>query len=86
MLVKEVDGLFAEWPARGEPLAHLSVAELAALRPGGVDAYLPTALEDARFETWVIGGATAAWWSCSNGARPWARGSAVRACYRGCHG
>jgi 5-(aminomethyl)-3-furanmethanol phosphate kinase len=56
VLVKEVDGLFAEWPPRGEPLARLTVAELAALRAGGVDAYLPTALEDARFETWVVGG------------------------------
>ena len=55
VLVKGVDGLYAEWPARGEPLAHLSVAELAALRPGGVDAYLPVVLEGARFETWVIG-------------------------------
>jgi aspartokinase-like uncharacterized kinase len=34
----------------------LTVAELAALRPGAVDAYLPTALERAGFETWVIGG------------------------------
>ena len=56
VLVKEVDGLFAEWPARGQPLARLTVAELAALRPGGVDAHLPTALERASFETWVIGG------------------------------
>jgi 5-(aminomethyl)-3-furanmethanol phosphate kinase len=56
VLVKEVDGLFAEWPPRGQPLARLTVAELAALRPGGVDAYLPTALERASFETWVIGG------------------------------
>ena len=56
VLVKEVDGLFAEWPARGQPLARLTVAELAALRPAGVDAYLPTALERASFETWVIGG------------------------------
>jgi aspartokinase-like uncharacterized kinase len=56
VLVKEVDGLFAAWPARGHPLARLTVAELAALRPGGVDAYLPTALERATFETWVIGG------------------------------
>ena len=56
VLVKEVDGLFADWPPRGEPLARLTVAELAALRTGGVDAYLPTVLEDARFETWVIGG------------------------------
>jgi 5-(aminomethyl)-3-furanmethanol phosphate kinase len=55
VLVKGVDGLYAEWPARGDPLACLSVAELAALRPGGVDEYLPTVLEHARFETWVIG-------------------------------
>jgi aspartokinase-like uncharacterized kinase len=56
VLVKEVDGLFADWPARGEPLARLTVAELAALRPGGVDEYLPAVLEAATFETWVIGG------------------------------
>jgi 5-(aminomethyl)-3-furanmethanol phosphate kinase len=56
VLVKEVDGLFAEWPPSGGPLSRLSVAELAALPPGGVDAYLPTALERASFETWVIGG------------------------------
>jgi 5-(aminomethyl)-3-furanmethanol phosphate kinase len=57
VLVKEVDGLFAGWPPpRGEPLPRLTVAELAALRPGGVDAYLPTALENATFETWVISG------------------------------
>ena len=56
VLVKDVDGLFAEWPPRGQPLARLTVAELATLRPGGVDAYLPTALERASFETWVIGG------------------------------
>jgi aspartokinase-like uncharacterized kinase len=55
VLVKGVDGLYAQWPARGEPLASLSVAELAALRPAGVDEYLPTVLEHARFETWVIG-------------------------------
>jgi 5-(aminomethyl)-3-furanmethanol phosphate kinase len=60
VLVKEVDGLFAEWPPSGEPLARLSVAEFAALRAarraGGVDEYLPTVLEGAHFETWVIGG------------------------------
>jgi 5-(aminomethyl)-3-furanmethanol phosphate kinase len=56
VLVKEVDGLFAQWPVQGEPLARLTVAELAALRPGGADAYLPTVLEQAAFETWVIGG------------------------------
>jgi aspartokinase-like uncharacterized kinase len=56
VLVKEVDGLYADWPPRGEPLARLTVAELAALRPGGVDEYLPTVLERASFETWVISG------------------------------
>ena len=56
VLVKEVDGVYAQWPARGRPLERLTVAELAALRPGAVDAHLPTALEGARFETWVIGG------------------------------
>lgn len=60
VLVKEIDGLFADWPPRGEPLARLSVAELAALRAAGraegVDEHLPAVLERARFETWVIGG------------------------------
>jgi aspartokinase-like uncharacterized kinase len=56
VLVKEVDGLFADWPARAEPLARLTVAELAALRPGGVDEHLSTVLQGASFETWVIGG------------------------------
>lgn len=60
VLVKEDAGLFADWPARAEPLVRLSVAELAALRASGraagVDEYLPTALAGARFETWVIGG------------------------------
>jgi 5-(aminomethyl)-3-furanmethanol phosphate kinase len=56
VLVKAVDGLYADWPARGEPLARLTVAELAALRPGGIDAYLPRLLDHANFETWVVGG------------------------------
>jgi 5-(aminomethyl)-3-furanmethanol phosphate kinase len=56
VLVKAVDGLFADWPPRGEPLARLTVAELAALPPGGVDEHLPTMLGSARFETWVISG------------------------------
>jgi aspartokinase-like uncharacterized kinase len=56
VLVKEVDGLFAQWPAQREPLDRLTVAELGELRPGGVDEYLPTVLEQASFETWVIGG------------------------------
>jgi 5-(aminomethyl)-3-furanmethanol phosphate kinase len=56
VLVKEVDGLFAVWPANGEPLARLTVAELGALRPAGVDEHLPAVLERASFETWVISG------------------------------
>jgi aspartokinase-like uncharacterized kinase len=48
VLVKAIDRL--------DGLAQLTVAELAALRPGGVDAYLPTALARASFETWVISG------------------------------
>jgi aspartokinase-like uncharacterized kinase len=56
VLVKDVDGLYPDWPPRGEPLARLSVEELAALRAGGVDEYLPTILGGTRFETWVIGG------------------------------
>jgi aspartokinase-like uncharacterized kinase len=56
VLIKEVDGLFAQWPPRGDPLARLTVAELAALRPAGVDEHLPAMLESAQFETWVIGG------------------------------
>ena len=56
VLVKAVDGLFAEWPPRGEPVTRLTVAELAALPAGGVDEHLPALLADAPFETWVIGG------------------------------
>lgn len=60
VLVKAVEGLFAQWPPSGEPLARLTVSELATLRAAGraagVDEHLPDALEGARFETWVIGG------------------------------
>ena len=56
VLVKEVDGVYAEWPARGDPIARMTVAELAALRPAGVDEHLPTLLQAATFETWVISG------------------------------
>jgi aspartokinase-like uncharacterized kinase len=56
VLVKALDGLFAD----GQPLARLSAAEFAALRGAGraeqVDEHLPAVLEHARFETWVIGG------------------------------
>ena len=56
VLMKDVDGLFADWPPRGEPIARLTVAELTALGAGGVDEHLPAMLGGARFETWVIGG------------------------------
>jgi aspartokinase-like uncharacterized kinase len=56
VLVKEVDGLFAQWPAHGDPIARMTVAQLAAMRPAGVDEHLPTVLEAAPFETWVING------------------------------
>jgi 5-(aminomethyl)-3-furanmethanol phosphate kinase len=60
VLVKDAEGLYADWPARGEPIARLSVAELAALRAAGraagVDQHLPAVLAGAHFETWVVGG------------------------------
>ena len=56
VLVKEVDGLFAQWPAQGDPIARMTAAELGALQPAGVDEHLAVVLEDARFETWVISG------------------------------
>jgi 5-(aminomethyl)-3-furanmethanol phosphate kinase len=56
VLVKPVAGLYETWPPAGEPIAQLTVDELAALRPEGVDGYLPAALRAARVETWVIGG------------------------------
>jgi len=56
VLVKEVAGLFAQWPAQGDPIARMTAAQLADLRPGGVDAHLATVLAQARFETWVISG------------------------------
>jgi aspartokinase-like uncharacterized kinase len=52
VLVKALDVLSAD----GELLARLSPAELAELRPSGVDAYLSVVLEAAELETWVIGG------------------------------
>jgi aspartokinase-like uncharacterized kinase len=60
VLVKPVDGLYRDWPADGEPLARLSVAELAELRAAGraagVDEHLPEALRAAGVEAWVING------------------------------
>jgi aspartokinase-like uncharacterized kinase len=56
VLVKDVDGLYADWPPRGAPIARLTVAELRALGTGGVDAHLPEVLAAAGFETWIVGG------------------------------
>jgi aspartokinase-like uncharacterized kinase len=56
VLVKEVDGLYGQWPAQGDPIARMTPAELADLRPAGVDAHLATVLAAATFETWVISG------------------------------
>jgi aspartokinase-like uncharacterized kinase len=60
VLVKPVDGLYRHWPADGEPIARLSVDELAELRAAGhaegVDRHLPAALRVAGVEAWVIDG------------------------------
>ena len=56
VLVKPVAGIFRTWPPTGEPIARLTVDELAALQPAGVDEHLPAALRAAGVETWVIGG------------------------------
>jgi aspartokinase-like uncharacterized kinase len=56
VLAKPVAGLYRAWPPAGEPIARLSVDELAALRPGGVDEHLAATLRAARVETWVIDG------------------------------
>jgi 5-(aminomethyl)-3-furanmethanol phosphate kinase len=60
VLVKPVAGLYRDWPADGEPLARLSVDELAELRAAGraagVDEHLPSALHAAGVAAWVIDG------------------------------
>jgi 5-(aminomethyl)-3-furanmethanol phosphate kinase len=56
VLVKPVAGLYRAWPPAGEPIARLTVDELAALRPAGVDEHLPAALRAAGVEAWVIDG------------------------------
>jgi 5-(aminomethyl)-3-furanmethanol phosphate kinase len=60
VLVKPVAGLYRDWPADGEPLARLSVDELAELRAAGrcagVDQHLPEALRAAGVEAWVLDG------------------------------
>lgn len=61
VLVKAVDGLYREWPARGQPPALLRADELERLqRQGGcagVDRYLPAALRATGAGAWFIGGA-----------------------------
>ena len=56
VLVKAVAGLYRTWPRAGAPIPRLTVDELAALAPAGVDEHLPAALRAAGVETWVIGG------------------------------
>ncbi|HZN88854.1 MAG TPA: hypothetical protein VFB44_07755 [Thermoleophilaceae bacterium] len=56
VLVKPVAGLFRDWPPHGEPIARLSVDELAELRSEGVDRYLPEALRAAGVEAWLVDG------------------------------
>jgi 5-(aminomethyl)-3-furanmethanol phosphate kinase len=56
VLMKPVAGLYRDWPPRGGPIERLTVGELAALRPAGVDAHLPAVLGDVGVETWVIDG------------------------------
>jgi aspartokinase-like uncharacterized kinase len=51
VLVKPVDGLYAEWPPVGAPLARVGVDELRGL--GGVDAHLAQVLS---VDTWVLNG------------------------------
>jgi aspartokinase-like uncharacterized kinase len=56
VLLKPVAGLYRTWPPTGPPIARLTVDELAALQPAGVDEHLPAALRAAGVETWVIDG------------------------------
>jgi aspartokinase-like uncharacterized kinase len=56
VLVKPVAGLYRTWPPTGAPIARLTLDELVALRPAGVDEHLPAALRAAGVETWVIDG------------------------------
>ena len=60
VLVKPVEGLYRDWPPGGDPLARVSVDELAELRAAGraagVDEHLPEALRAAAVEAWVIDG------------------------------
>jgi 5-(aminomethyl)-3-furanmethanol phosphate kinase len=60
VLVKPVEGLYRDWPPEGDPLACVSVDELAELRAAGraagVDPQLPEVLRAAGVEAWVIDG------------------------------
>ena len=56
VLLKPVAGLYRSWPPEGEPIERLTIDELEALQPGGIDGHLPVALRAAGVETWVIDG------------------------------
>jgi aspartokinase-like uncharacterized kinase len=60
VLVKPVEGLYRDWPPDGDPLACVSVDELAELRAAGraagVDPQLPEVLRAVGVEAWVIDG------------------------------
>jgi aspartokinase-like uncharacterized kinase len=60
VLLKPVEGLYRDWPPEGNPLARVSVEELAELRAAGrasgVDRHLPDVLRAARVEAWVVDG------------------------------
>jgi 5-(aminomethyl)-3-furanmethanol phosphate kinase len=60
VLVKPIEGLYRDWPPDGDPLARVSVDELAELRAAGraagVDEQLPGALRAAGVEAWLIDG------------------------------
>jgi aspartokinase-like uncharacterized kinase len=58
ILLKDVDGLFLDWPPQGgrtELIPELSVETLSG-RHGGVDDFLAKFLASTRIETWVING------------------------------
>jgi 5-(aminomethyl)-3-furanmethanol phosphate kinase len=60
VLVKPVEGLYRDWPPDGQPIARVSVDELAELRAAGraagVDEQLPEALRAAAVDAWLIDG------------------------------
>ena len=48
--------LFAEWPARGDPIARMTAAELGRCARRAWTSTCPRCSSGARFETWVISG------------------------------